>query len=81
MKGPFLRFLARHQIRSKSQVARIIRTEYFPPFAQSFTVLCVDDVYDGMALVVVPMPDGADTTLAAQVPELKNCGWQRDLTH
>ena len=40
-----------------------IRTEYFPTFAKTFPVLGIDDVDDGVAIPIVPVPDIADTSL------------------
>ena len=42
-----------------------IRTKYFPTFAETFPVLCVDDVDDGVAILIVSVPDIADATLTA----------------
>ena len=55
-------------------------TEYFPPFTEPLAVVGIDHVRDGVAIVVVPMPDVADPTLAAEVPELEDGGWEGDFS-
>ncbi len=42
-------------------------------------VNCIDNVDDGVAVTVVFQPCGADTTLAAKIPELEYCRGQHDL--
>ena len=54
-------------------------TEDFPALAEPLVVDRIDHVDDGMAVAVVLGPDGADATLAAEIPELEHCRGQGDL--
>jgi hypothetical protein len=44
---------------------RYIRTKYLPTFAETFPVLGIDDVDDGVAIPIVSVPDIADASLTA----------------
>jgi hypothetical protein len=46
------------------------RTEDFPAFAETLAVDRVNDVDDGMAIIIIFGPDGPDPALSAEVPEL-----------
>jgi hypothetical protein len=46
-------------------MTRYIRTKYFPTFAETFPVLGIDDVDDGVAILIVSVPDIADASLTA----------------
>jgi len=48
------------------------RTEDIPALAETLVVDSIDDVDDGVAVVVVSWPDGPDPTLASEVPELED---------
>jgi hypothetical protein len=48
------------------------RTEGFPALAEALMVDCVDDVDDGVAVIVVFRPDGPDPALASEIPELEH---------
>lgn len=47
-------------------------TEYFPTLAEALVVDCIDDVDDRVAVIVVFRPDGPDSALASEVPELEH---------
>ena len=42
-----------------------IRTKYFPTFAETFPILGIDDVDDGVAILIVSRPDIANASLTA----------------
>ena len=44
-------------------MSRDIRTKYFPTFAETLPVLGIDDIDDGVAISIVPMPDIANASL------------------
>ena len=46
-----------------NEMLRYIRTEYFPAFAETFPVLGIDDIDDGVTISIVSMPDIADASL------------------
>ena len=48
------------------------RTKSFPALAEALVVDCIDDVDDGVAVVVVFWPDGPDPALASEIPELEH---------
>ena len=54
-------------------------TEDFPAFAEALMVDRIDDVDDSVAVPVVLGPYGADTALAAEIPELEYCRGQGNL--
>ena len=58
-----------------------MRTKDFPAFYKTFSVFGVDDEHNGMAVVVISVPDISDTTLSPQVPEFQDGGWEGDLAH
>lgn len=58
-----------------------VHTEHFPALAKTLAVFCIDHVCHSMTVIIVPMPDISYTALAAQVPELKDRGWERYLAH
>ena len=55
------------------------RTEDFPTFAEALVVDRIDDVDDSVAVAVVFGPDGPDSTLAPEIPELEHGRGQRYL--
>jgi hypothetical protein len=55
------------------------RTEDFPAFVETLVVDRVNDVDDGMAVIVIFGPDGPDPALSAEVPELEHGRGQSDL--
>jgi hypothetical protein len=57
------------------------RTEDLPALAEPLGVGRVEDVEDGVAVGVVPRPDGADAALPAEVDELQDRRGQGDLPH
>ena len=57
------------------------RTEYFPAFAEPFTVLRVDDIDNGVAVIIVSVPDRANAPLATEIPEFEDGGWKTYLPH
>lgn len=48
------------------------RTEDVPALAETLVVDSIDDVDDGVAVVVVSWPDGPDPALASEIPELED---------
>ena len=49
-----------------------VHTKYLPSFAETFTVFCVNDEDNSMAVVVVTMPDRPDAALPPKIPELQD---------
>lgn len=81
MKARYLSVLAQYQQQLQNGQYLTIHTEYFPPLGQSVAVLGIYDEGHSVTVIVVSVPDGPDTTLTTQVPELKDCGWQSYLAH
>lgn len=48
------------------------RTKGFPALAEALVVDCIDDVDDGVAVIVVFWPYGPDPALASEIPELEH---------
>jgi hypothetical protein len=48
------------------------RTKNFPALAETLVVNCIDDVDNGVAVIVVFRPDGPDPALASEIPELEH---------
>lgn len=44
---------------------RYIHTKYFPTFAETFSILGIDDIDDGVAISIISVPDIADASLTA----------------
>ena len=47
-------------------------TKNFPAFAEALVVDCIDDVDNGVAVIVVFRPDGPNPALASEIPELEH---------
>jgi len=45
-----------------------VRTEDLPALAEALAIVRIDHVHNGVAVVVVARPDGADVTLPAEIP-------------
>ncbi len=54
------------------------RTEYFPAFAEALSVVGVNNVGDGVAVVVVSRPYVAYSTLTTEVVKLEDGGGKGD---
>ena len=48
------------------------RTKNFPAFAEALVVDCINDVDNGVAVIVVFRPDGPNPALASEIPELEH---------
>jgi hypothetical protein len=46
------------------------RTKNFPTLAEALVVDCIDDIDNGVAVIIVFRPDGPDPMLASEIPEL-----------
>ena len=53
-----------------SMIVERERTEDFPALAKPLSVLRVDNIRYGMAVIVVPVPDGSYAALSAEVEEV-----------
>ena len=55
------------------------RTEGFPALAEALVVDRIDDVDDRVAVAVIFRPNGPDSALASEIPELQHGRGQRYL--
>ena len=52
-----LKTLALHEYTAVPELSQKTRTEYFPAFTESFAVVRVDHVDDGVTIVIVSWPN------------------------